>query len=314
MQCYNRSYPVMAVVISALLLTACATPYQTRQLKNSPPDIPSASELTSVPFYPQQDYQCGPAALATVINHFGAQTTAEELLPLVYIPELKGSLQAEMLAAARQFGRLAIQQDGRLESILREVSNGTPVLVLQNLGLEAYPFWHYAVVVGYDLHAQQIILRSGEMKRLVRPFSVFERTWERGGFWAVVVVPPDIMPHSVSQAEFVKAVLALESTQLKPSLLAAYQSGVTRWPQSFILQMGRGNAAFALGNYELAQQAFLTATTIKPDRAEAWNNLAYALVRAGHKKRAVDAINQALKLQPEHSEYLNSQAEILSYP
>ena len=304
---------MMAVFMSVLILSACATPNQTLQLKESPPDIPAVSELTTVPFYPQQDYQCGPAALATVINHFGTQTTAEKLLPLVYIPELKGSLQIEMIAATRQFDRLAILQDGKLESILREVANGNPVLVLQNLSLEAYPFWHYAVVIGYNLHAQKIILRSGEINRLVRPFSVFERTWQRAGLWSVVVVPPEIMPQTVSQAEFIKAVLALETSGLKSSLFEAYQSGVARWPQNFILQMGRGNAAFALGQYELAQQAFMTATTIEPDRAEAWNNLAYAFVRVGNKKQALNAINQALKLQPEHSEYLSSRAEIISY-
>lgn len=303
----------MVVFMSALLLSACATPYQTRQLLASPPDIPLAFEITTVPFYPQRDYQCGPAALATVINHFQLQTSAQELIPRVYIPELKGSLQVEMIAATRQFGMLAIQQDGRLESILREVAHGNPVLVLQNLGLDAYPFWHYAVVIGYDLDAEEIILRSGEISRLVRPFTVFERTWQRAGLWSVVVVPPELMPHTASAEEFTRAVLALETEGMTASALVAYQNGVKRWPQHFILQMGLGNTAYALQRYELATQAFSAATTLMPQRAEAWNNLAYALIKTAQKEQAVDAISQAIKLQPDNREYLNSQLEILAH-
>lgn len=304
---------MVVVFMSVLLLSACATPYQTRQLLASPPDIPRAFEITTVPFYPQRNYQCGPAALAMVINHFQQQTSAQALKPLVYIPELKGSLQVEMIAATRRFGMLAIQQDGRLPSILREVANGNPVLVLQNLGLDAYPFWHYAVVIGYDLDNEEIILRSGEIKRLVRPFTVFERTWQRAGLWSVIVVPPALIPQTASQDEFTRAVLALETEDRIDSALLAYQNGVKRWPQNFILQMGLGNTAYALQRYELATQAFSAATTLRPERAEAWNNLAYALVKTAQKERAIDAIRQALKLQPDNREYLNSQVEILMH-
>lgn len=301
-------------VLCITLLTACATPYQADLLRDSPPDIPPVIELSSVPFYPQRDYQCGPAALATVINHFQVQTTPEELLPLVYIPELKGSLQVEMLAATSQFGLLAIQQDGSLEAILREIASGNPVLVMQNLGLEAYPFWHYAVVIGYDLQSEHIILRSGEIKRLVRPFSVFERTWQRANFWSVVVVSPEIMPITASEDKFISAVVALESSGLKQAVLLAYQNGLKRWAQSFVMQMGLGNTHYALQDYRLAEQAFRAAIDINPVRAEAWNNLAYALLKQGKKAQAIEAVEQAVSLQPEGKQYQASRKEISSHP
>lgn len=297
-----------------VLLSACATPYQTSQLKNSPPDIPVAIELTSVPFYPQRDYQCGPAALATVINRYQAHTTPEQLLSSVYIPELKGSLQVEMLAATHQFGLLAIQQNGRLESILREVAQGNPVLVMQNLGLKAFPFWHYAVVVGYDLQSQHIILRSGEIKRLVRPFSVFERTWQRADHWSVVVSPPEIIPVTAFEDKFISAVVALESSGLQQAVLSAYQSGVKRWPRSFVLHMGLGNAHYALQDYQRAEQAFKRAIDIDPDRPEAWNNVAFALAEQGKKQQAIEAVERAITLQPDNKDYQRSKNEIYNYP
>ena len=123
--------------------------------------MPRRKEIARVPFFPQQQYQCGPAALAMAISATGAEVTPEELVPQVYLPQRKGSLQAEMLAATRRNGLLAYRLTPELSDLLTEVAAETPVIVLQNLGLSWYPVWHYAVVVGYDLDQQQIILRSG---------------------------------------------------------------------------------------------------------------------------------------------------------
>ncbi len=304
------SYRQVAVLFLMLVLSACASTPQTRQLIEHPPKIPQQVELESVPFYPQQKYQCGPAALATVINFYQKSTTPEQLLPMVYIPELKGSLQAEMLAAVRSYQLLAIEQEGQLDSILTEIAAGHPVLVLQNLGYDFYPFWHYAVVVGYDLSEQELILRSGEMQRLIRPFAVFERTWARSNYWSVVVVPPDIMPPSATQEAFTEAAIALESS-LSPELAASmYSNGHRRWPQSYLLLMGLANSVFSLQQYDRAEALYLQAIELQPQRAEAWNNLAYARIYQGKKIGAVEAVEQAIHLDPTNPEYQASKQEI----
>ncbi len=300
------------MLILLLGISACATTPQTRQLLDHPPDIPPLVELEEVPFYPQQKYQCGPAALATVINYYQQSTSPEQLLPMVYIPQLKGSLQAEMLAAVRQYKLLAIEQDGQLNSILSEVAAGHPVLVLQNLGYGFYPFWHYAVIVGYDLENQQLIMRSGEIKRLVRPFGVFERTWERSSYWSVVVIPPDVMPLTATQESFIQAAVALEPKLLPDLNQKMYQNGFRRWPQSYILLMGLANAAFAKQDYAQAESLYLQATQLDTQRAESWNNLAYAQLFQGKFKAAIMSVNQALELDPENQEFQSSKREIMS--
>ncbi len=116
-------------------------------------------ELSATPFFPQSDYQCGPAALATVLTASGVTTTPEALVPKVYLPGRQGSLQPELVAAARQYDRLAYVLEPALAQVVAEVAAGRPVLVMQNLGLASYPVWHFAVVVGYDREAEQLVLR-----------------------------------------------------------------------------------------------------------------------------------------------------------
>jgi hypothetical protein len=50
-------------------------------------------------------------------------------------------------------------------ALAAELAAGRPVLVLQNLGLERAPVWHYAVVDGID--QGDVILRSGTQQRRV---------------------------------------------------------------------------------------------------------------------------------------------------
>ena len=46
-----------------------------------------AVELAAVPFFPQEDFQCGPAALATVLAASGDATTPQALAPQSYLPQ-----------------------------------------------------------------------------------------------------------------------------------------------------------------------------------------------------------------------------------
>ena len=171
---------------------------------------PSATfELASTPFYPQEQFQCGPAALATVLAASGVDVDVDELAGRVYLPGRKGSLQLEMIAATRASGRLPYVLDPSLKAIEAEIDAGRPVVVLQNLGVSMIPRWHYAVVVGFDGRQDAVVLRSGTDKRRLTPAKVFLKTWSRGDFWALTVVEPGDLPSNVDRARYFESIAAL---------------------------------------------------------------------------------------------------------
>lgn len=300
------------VGISLLLwLAGCATTPQTLELRRSPPTaIPSALELSAVPFYSQTRYQCGPAALATVMQTAGREVPPEQLIEQVYTPELNGSLQKDILTAASRNGLLAIRLPPRLSVLFAELAAGHPVLVLQNLGFGFYPYWHYAVLVGYDLPQQQVVLRSGRVARLQRGFSVFERTWRRADHWAITVTQPDDLPLMASREAAVEALIRLDRNADADAAYRAYNRASQRWPEDALLWFGLGNAAFRLGRHGEARDAFTRAVKLKPQSAEIWNNLAYAERALGNHAEAVAAIEKALFLRPNAPEVRDSYREI----
>jgi tetratricopeptide (TPR) repeat protein len=278
-----------------MLLAGCATPQVSALLAQAPAGLPPRAEISAVPFYPQADYQCGPAALATTLAHAGVTVTSEELVPQVYLPARRGSLQAEMLAASRRHGLMAYQLAPRLEDLLREIVDGKPVIVLQNLGFGFAPVWHYAVVVGYDLPSEEIILRSGTTRRLVMQLSGFERSWARSQHWAMLTLPPGRLPATVDEGRYLAAAAALE--RVAPAAArSAYEAARERWPDSLVARIGLGNAAYALRDFDGAATAYREATRAHPQSADAWNNLAQALLSLERRDEARAAAQRAVDI------------------
>jgi tetratricopeptide (TPR) repeat protein len=265
-----------AAGILLLGLAGCATP-QLRALVSDPGTLPQKAELASVPFYPQDEYQCGPAALAMVLEAGGKPVRPEDLRPQVFLPDRQGSLQVEMLAAARRNGLVAIELKPKLSDLLAEITAGNPPVVLQNLALDWYPAWHYAVAVGYDLSSQRIVLRSGTERRLEMPLSTFERTWQRSGYWAMLALPPGRIPATATATDYLGALIKFEKAASPEAAQAAYARALERWPDHFTALMGLGNTSYRAGDFDGAERAFRRATLVQPQSAAAHNNLAQTL-------------------------------------
>jgi tetratricopeptide (TPR) repeat protein len=286
----------IAGVFVLLWLCGCASlAPQTATLRDTLPSaLHSRVELSEVPFFSQSEYQCGPAALATVLNTSGVKVTPEELVPEVYLPERKGSLQIEMLAAARRHGMVSYQLAPRFDDLLREIAAGNPVIVLQNLGLR--DGWHYAVAVGYDYDWGKLYLRSGESKRQVMPFVIHEFVWMRSGYWAMVALPPDRIPATADESRWLSAVAALERAGGPRAARTAYQTFLKRWPANVNAAVGLANTHHALGELQEAESVLRNAARENPESVIVLNNLAQTLSDQGRDAEALPVIERAAAL------------------
>lgn len=274
------------------LLTACAATGVREATHNS--QLPRHAELTGTPFFPQAQYQCGPAALATALTAVDIQVTPDQLTPEVYVPSRQGSLQIEMLAAARRHGAVVIQIPPQLEAVMQEVAAGNVVVVMQNLGFSWVPSWHYAVVVGYDLDKELVWLRSGTYERFEMSLNAFQRTWARSEHWAFVALPPGKLPASVNADGVAKALVTYEKNASAMDRKKAYQAAVDKWPDHQVLLMGLGNAAYATNDLPLAASTFRHMTAAHPDSAAAYNNLANVLLAQKEIAQAETVAQQGL--------------------
>lgn len=262
------------LVVLILQMVGCSG-----HLQSSKPDLYQGLtqpqiELTDTPFYPQERYQCGPAALAMALGAVGSDVSPDALVAQVYLPARQGSLQPEMLATSRRHGYIPYIIEPTLTDLFDSLASGYPVVVLQNLGLSWIPRWHYAVVIGIDSETGTVTLRSGTRKRHQTDIQTFERTWARSGYWGFIVLPPGQLPDHLQQTRYIEAVAPLERLQNWSALERAWQAGLSRWPDIPVMRLGLANAYYGQSNIDAAIDELDRLLASQPDFAAAHNNLA----------------------------------------
>ncbi|WP_155321420.1 PA2778 family cysteine peptidase [Desulfosarcina ovata] len=284
----------LLILLPILAMTGCTGPAGFRRS-----DLPLADSprylLDSVPFFPQKVYQCGPAALAMALSWSGVHLSPDDLTPEVFTLSKKGSLQSAMIAAVRRHDRIAWLLPAP-DALLDELRAGNPVIVLQNLGLAWYPVWHYAVVIGLDLEKGNVILHSGVTQEKHVALERFNRTWRRGDYWGLVVLPPSRLPDRAEEADYLRAVGPLERLKKWTVAARAYRSALARWPGSLAARLGLGACLYESGDLEAAEAVFRETTVNFPHDGAAFNNLAQVLMDQGRADDALEAIRHAIQL------------------
>ncbi|RUR32955.1 tetratricopeptide repeat protein [Vreelandella andesensis] len=285
---------VLLFTLLFAMLSGCArSPVLLESTKAS---LAPQTELTEVPFYAQTEYQCGPATLAMVLNHQGVDAELNNLIPQVFLPGRGGSVQPEMLATVRRYKQLAIPIRGTMDALLGHLEAGDPVAVMQNLSLPAFPMWHYAVAIGFDLPNETLILRSGEIERHTMSFSRFDATWARSERWGFVVSEPGSLPEGVSIRNALEAISAYEEQHGSIATLSSWQAFADRFPDNALGQFALGNAHYANKQPQAALEAFESATQLDPAMGAAWLNLAILRLQQENSDGAREALAQAVTL------------------
>ena len=154
----------------------------------SPPDNMQTSRMIqNVPFYPQEEFQCGPASLAGVLNHWNITVSPEEIASEIYSKSAKGTLTIDMVLYVEKRGLKARQYPGSFEDIKSKIDSGYPLIVLVDEGFLIYQKNHFMVVIGY--RGEGILVNSGREKHKFIPVKDFLRSWERTKFWSLWITP-----------------------------------------------------------------------------------------------------------------------------
>jgi ABC-type bacteriocin/lantibiotic exporter with double-glycine peptidase domain len=154
----------------------------------SPPENAQAFHMIqNVPFYPQEEYQCGPVSLAGVLTYWNINVSPEEIASEIYSKSARGTLNIDMGLYAQKRGLKARQYRGNFEDIKRKIDSGYPLIVLVDEGFLVYQKNHFMVVVGYG--GEGILANSGREQHKFIPFKEFLRSWERTKFWTLLITP-----------------------------------------------------------------------------------------------------------------------------
>ncbi|MHB8482763.1 MAG: C39 family peptidase [Nitrospiria bacterium] len=169
-----------------LILTGCA--YDRKpEITNQFPD--RAFLIPGVPFFPQKDQFCGPASLQSVFAYWGRSFSQEEISKEIFIPQIKGTLNFDLVNFARKNGFLTETPSGTIEEIEHRIRRKHPVIAFLNLGNTLFPLGHYIVIIGYDRLKEEMIFHSGQNEYERMSYWSFVNQWKSTDYWMLVVLP-----------------------------------------------------------------------------------------------------------------------------
>jgi ABC-type bacteriocin/lantibiotic exporter with double-glycine peptidase domain len=145
--------------------------------------------ISDVPFFPQSKYQCGPAALASVLNYYGCRVSQGTIVEAIYKKRLKGTLSIDMTLFARRMGFNARAYRGSLTDLKGHILKDRPLIVFQDLGFPLLPIRHFSVVIGYDDAEGILVLHSGKRINKVISYERFLRSWAEMDYWTLLILP-----------------------------------------------------------------------------------------------------------------------------
>ncbi len=176
-----------SLVLALLLLWAPACSTAPVQPGATPVIIPD------VPFFSQEAYQCGPTALATVMDYWHTKTgagkwvTPEEIGFAIYSPTARGVLGMDLEMYARKHGFATEQYSGGLDDLKKRVDMGIPPIIFVDYGFLSYELNHFMVVTGYTKNA--IIVNSGSRRNEMVPAGQLEKIWRKNRHWTLLLKP-----------------------------------------------------------------------------------------------------------------------------
>ncbi len=258
------------------------------------------SSSINVPFVPPRSDLCGSTSIEMVSSYWQSTTSYVPRLSLLeldertLIPAKRGTLQVELIAAARENGLVAYPLEPSYDALFSELVESHPVIVLVNRSFSWYPLWHYAPVIGYDSEERKVLMHFSSSANEALSIETFGALWERSGKWGVVLLPPGELPVSVSPEKFLSSVYDFEKIGMREEAIVAYKSALVRWKENKDILFALANAYYLVHNINKAEKSYRKLLALKPGHPLAINNLADLLCNTGRSDEALRLLNQAV--------------------
>lgn len=148
---------------------------------------PSQHHVAGVPLAESPRDECGPAALAAVLQYQGEEVTAADIGREIDLPGYHGAINLDLLLWARRRGFEAWAGEGSTYALQQAIGRELPVICMVRRRGPIADRNHFVVVRGYDNARQVWFMDAGNGSEEAVSASDFACDWGECGRWMLVV-------------------------------------------------------------------------------------------------------------------------------
>jgi len=179
-----RSRP-LALLLVALCCQGCTLFVSVPPLEPLPEDHVLLTQLQYVP--QSEDWDCGPACLATMMRHCGLDLSLSDLKGELKRTDDGGVIPLELICAARRRGLQVRSYSGDVNDLRRNLLEGRPLVLMLHplpgiVRMVTTRRGHYVVAVGYDDREREAYVHTGEAAFEPISYRRLQLEWSRTGF------------------------------------------------------------------------------------------------------------------------------------
>lgn len=262
-----------------------------------PPTGPFGNEtvyLEAVPAIAQNAYQCGPASLASVMNAWGKEVSADEITKALYKPGARGILNFELAGYAEKQGFWTETREPDEEELKAWIRKKIPPIVMLHTGFLWFEKYHFVVLKGFSGKAGVFYANTGEAQTRAIDTAEFLKKWRAAGRWCLLVCPADRVDWVLPADESARLGHLLEKQGDLGRAEDRYRRALEGGTNDKVL-FNLGNIYLKKKRFEEAKKIYAGLLEKKPGWGEAGNNLAWIYLEEGDPSEAVRVVEAAFQ-------------------
>lgn len=256
-----------------------------------------ASYIDYVSPVAQKSHQCGPAALESVMRHWGKDVQADAITRELYQSGSRGVLNFMLAQYARNSGFWTETGNADISRLKSWILKDIPVIVMVRTGppLLWVSNYHFVVVKGFDDADQIFYANTGKAETQAIPYLKFEKRWKDAGNWYLIICPPEKVDWELEANEAGDLGFLLEDLNQLEIAEKWYQYSLKKNPEKQVIQFNLANIFLKTRRWDEAEKLYIDLLKEKPEWGPLSNNLAWVYIQKGQYQKAVTVIEDVLK-------------------
>jgi len=280
----------------SLFLAGCATSFTSRV--NPPSNFESRESfyLEKAPSVDQKSYQCGPAALESVIRYWGGNADADSIGKAIYGPKTRGVLNFTLAQYLKTAGFWTeVHEEQTEQDLKRWLRKGIPPIVMLDTGTLWVRTYHFVVLKGFDDRLNIFYANTGVLETQSIDYAEFGRRWKKAGRWSLITAPPEKVDWELDEAQSIDIALMFEKSGNRAEAERRLESALVKNPESVTAKFNLANIYSQSNRPEQAKIIYQELLHNNPARPELSNNLAWVYYQEGRCEEAIKIIEAAFK-------------------